>query len=88
MRNRVIYGCLGTELSSAERQLFEAAKPWGFILFGRNISDRDQVRKLIGALRDCVGDKRTGCTTGDCRRKISSATLGGLIGANPPYEDP
>jgi beta-N-acetylhexosaminidase len=56
MRNRVIYGCLGTELSSGEQQFFRETQPWGFILFGRNISDRNQVRKLIGSLRDCVGD--------------------------------
>jgi beta-N-acetylhexosaminidase len=56
MRNRVIYGCLGTELSSDERQFFEQARPWGFILFGRNISDREQVRELISTLRETVGD--------------------------------
>jgi len=58
MRNRVIYGCLGTELSSSEQQFFRDAQPWGFILFGRNISDRDQVRKLVAALRDCVGEEQ------------------------------
>jgi beta-N-acetylhexosaminidase len=56
MRNRVIYGCLGTELNSDERQFFRDVQPWGFILFGRNISDREQVRKLIASLRDCVND--------------------------------
>ncbi|HEX4157579.1 MAG TPA: beta-N-acetylhexosaminidase [Rhizomicrobium sp.] len=56
MRNRVIYGCLGRELSSGERQFFQEAQPWGFILFGRNISDRDQVRRLTSSLRDCVAD--------------------------------
>ena len=56
MRNRVIYGCIGTELSSGERQFFRDARPWGFILFGRNIADRDQVRELIITLRDCVND--------------------------------
>ena len=56
MRNRVIFGCLGTEPSSDERQFFQDAQPWGFILFGRNISDREQVRQLITSLRECVGD--------------------------------
>jgi beta-N-acetylhexosaminidase len=58
MRNRVIFGCVGTELASEERQFFRDAQPWGFILFGRNITDRDQVRKLISSLRDSVGDER------------------------------
>ena len=56
MRNRVIYGCMGTELCPDERKFLRDAQPWGFILFRRNIEDRDQVRKLVGALRDCVGD--------------------------------
>jgi beta-N-acetylhexosaminidase len=58
MRNRVIFGCLGTELAAAEREFFTAAQPWGFILFSRNISDRDQVRRLVNSLRECVGDER------------------------------
>lgn len=56
MRNRVIYGCVGTELSPEEQQFFRDAQPWGFILFRRNIADRDQVRKLIITLRDCLND--------------------------------
>jgi beta-N-acetylhexosaminidase len=56
MRKRVIFGCLGTELSSGERQFFRDVQPWGFILFSRNIADRDQVRKLTASLRDCLGD--------------------------------
>ena len=30
-------------------------KPWGFILFARNVESPDQVRKLVGALRETVG---------------------------------
>jgi beta-N-acetylhexosaminidase len=30
--------------------------PWGFILFARNIDDREQVRALVDALRETVGD--------------------------------
>jgi beta-N-acetylhexosaminidase len=48
-------GCAGPKLSSAERDFFRDAKPWGFILFKRNIETPDQVRALTRALRDCVG---------------------------------
>lgn len=58
MRTRVIYGCEGTQLAPHEQQFFEEAQPWGFILFARNIADREQVRALVAALRECVGDAR------------------------------
>ena len=57
-RNCVIYGCAGTELSESERAFFREARPWGFILFARNISDPDQVRALVSSLRGAVDDER------------------------------
>ena len=56
MRSRAIYGCAGTTLSAVERDFFRDVKPWGFILFARNISDPAQVRTLITQLRDTVDD--------------------------------
>ena len=56
MRSRAIYGCTGLTLSAIERDFFRDVQPWGFILFGRNIEDADQVRGLVAALRDTVGD--------------------------------
>jgi beta-N-acetylhexosaminidase len=50
-----ILGCAGTKLSREEAAFFRDVKPWGFILFGRNVETPDQVRKLIGALRETVG---------------------------------
>ena len=58
MRTRAIYGCAGIELDVAERDFFRAVQPWGFILFGRNIVDGAQVRALVAALRETVGDER------------------------------
>lgn len=57
MRTRAIYGCLGPELTPDERGFFRESKPWGFIVFSRNIVDRDQLRALIGSLRECVEDE-------------------------------
>jgi beta-N-acetylhexosaminidase len=51
-----ITGVSGTELSTAERQLIAAAKPWGFILFRRNIASPAQVSKLVGEMRRAVGE--------------------------------
>lgn len=56
MRTRAIYGCSGQELGAEERAFFHDTMPWGFILFARNIDDREQVRALVDALRETVGD--------------------------------
>ena len=56
MRSRAIYGCAGTSLSAAEKSFFREARPWGFILFARNISDSAQVQALVVELRDTIGD--------------------------------
>ncbi len=50
-----ILGCAETRLSKAEKQFFQQADPFGFILFARNIESADQIRALCASLRDCVG---------------------------------
>ena len=51
----LIVGCSGYVLTDAERSLFRAEKPWGFILFKRNVDTPDQVRRLVDSFRECVG---------------------------------
>lgn len=50
-----IAGCSGTSLTADERAFFRDARPWGFILFRRNIDTPEQVRALTDALRETVG---------------------------------
>jgi beta-N-acetylhexosaminidase len=50
-----ILGCSGPILLAEERTFFRRVKPWGFILFKRNVETPDQVRALVDALRDTVG---------------------------------
>lgn len=50
-----ILGCAGTTLTAEEVAFFKDVKPWGFILFKRNIADPNQVRALTAALRETVG---------------------------------
>lgn len=50
-----ILGCASTRLSEEERRFFRSADPFGFILFARNIEAPDQVRALVGDLRETVG---------------------------------
>ena len=56
MRSRAIYGCAGLVPSAAEREFFSDVRPWGFILFARNIADPAQVKALVAELRATVGD--------------------------------
>lgn len=51
----VIFGCRGKTLSDAERRLFAAANPLGFILFERNCRSPQQLRGLIADFRAVVG---------------------------------
>jgi beta-N-acetylhexosaminidase len=50
-----ILGCAGTVLSDQEAGFFREVRPWGFILFKRNLDNPDQVRALTAALRETVG---------------------------------
>ena len=50
----VIFGCSGPVLTDGERRFFEQSHPAGFILFERNCQDPDQVRRLVGELRETV----------------------------------
>ena len=51
----VIFGCSGLVLTAEERAFFTEARPWGFILFRRNIDSPEQVRALVDSLRACTG---------------------------------
>ena len=51
-----ITGVSGTELSAAEREFIRAQRPWGFILFKRNIESPAQVARLVGELRGELGE--------------------------------
>src|SRR5260221_7445596 len=46
----------GPELTAAERQFIRAERPWGFILFKRNIETPAQVILLIKELRKEAGE--------------------------------
>ena len=56
MRKACILGCGGPVLTDEERAFFAAERPWGFILFRRNVETPDQVRALVQALRETVDD--------------------------------
>jgi len=49
-----ITGIAGLELSAAEREFIRAERPWGFILFKRNIDAPAQVTSLVRELRAAI----------------------------------
>lgn len=55
MTSAAIYGCSGHRLTAEERAFFSEVRPWGFILFRRNVDSPDQVKALVDDLRDSVG---------------------------------
>src|SRR3954464_12615236 len=51
----LITGVSGTELTAAEREFIRAERPWGFILFKRNVEAPAQVAALVEELRAAGG---------------------------------
>ncbi|MEH2542581.1 MULTISPECIES: beta-N-acetylhexosaminidase [unclassified Bradyrhizobium] len=51
-----ITGVSGLELSAAEREFIRGERPWGLILFKRNVETPDQVSALVDEFRGLVGE--------------------------------
>ena len=50
-----VAGCAGLALTEDERAFFDRWRPWGLILFKRNVASREQLQALTRSFRDCVG---------------------------------
>ena len=55
MTKAFITGIAGTTLNADERAFIQAERPWGFILFKRNIETPPQVTSLVEDLKKCAG---------------------------------
>ena len=56
-RKAIIFGIRGTKLNTEEKYLLKMEKPWGIILFSRNIKDLFQLKFLIEDIKNCIKDK-------------------------------
>ena len=56
-RKAVIFGIKGTKLTSEERSFLKDIKPWGIILFSRNIKNFNQVKSLTTEIKYTLKDK-------------------------------
>jgi beta-N-acetylhexosaminidase len=51
----MILGCAGKSLGEDEIRFYRDERPWGFILFARNIGEPQQICDLVDSMRDAVG---------------------------------
>jgi len=56
-RKAIIFGIKGTKLTVEEKYLLKTEKPWGIILFSRNIKNLFQLKFLINDIRKSIKDK-------------------------------
>jgi len=57
-RKALIIGIKGLTLSKEESKLLRKNKPWGVILFSRNIKNLNQTQKLVREIRRLIKDKK------------------------------
>ena len=57
-RKALIIGVKGLALTNEEIQLLKVKKPWGVILFSRNIRDILQLKSLISMIKNSIKDKK------------------------------
>ena len=50
-----ITGLAGLEVSAGERAFLKEARPWGLILFKRNVKSPEQITDLVRSFRDLIG---------------------------------
>ena len=56
-RKAIIFGIRGAKLTSEDRYLIKNEKPWGIILFSRNIKNIFQLKFLINDIKKSIKDK-------------------------------
>ena len=56
-RKAVIFGIKGIQLNTQEKNLIKETKPWGIILFSRNIKNLSQLKSLTSNIRSIIKDK-------------------------------
>ena len=57
-RKAIIFGIKGYKLLSEEKYFLKKTKPWGIILFSRNIKDLKQLKKLTNSIKKIFMDKK------------------------------
>ena len=58
MKKAIIISLKGKKLSYIEKRIIKEQKPWGIILFKRNIANLKQIRNLISDIKKTSNDKK------------------------------
>ena len=58
IRKAAIISISGTRLTPVEITIFKKEKPWGVILFKRNISSAKELKRLTSSIRIIMKDKK------------------------------
>ena len=56
-RKAVIFGIKGTKLNNYEKNIIKKSRPWGIILFSRNIKNISQLKSLTKNIRNIIKDE-------------------------------
>ena len=83
-KKAIIVSIKGYKLSIKERELLSKGRPWGLILFKRNIKSLNQIQNLIKNIKKCVKDKKFPILIDEEGKKVSrlSRILNHNINAN------
>ena len=73
-RKPAIISIKGYRLTSKEKNLLKKEKPWGVILFKRNILSFEQTKKLTKDIRNCLKDPLYPILIDEEGGKVSTAT--------------
>ena len=57
-KKAIIFGVKGYQLTNKEKHLFKKAKPWGIILFSRNIKNILQLKILVDDIKKILCEKK------------------------------
>ena len=79
-KKAIIVSIKGYKLTSKEKSLLSKEKPWGLILFKRNIKSLKQIKSLIKNIRNFVKDKKFPILIDEEGSKVSR--LKGIINHN------
>jgi len=58
IRRAIIISISGKSLTVKEKNIIKKGRPWGIILFSRNIESLNQIKKLITSIRFIIKDKK------------------------------
>jgi len=57
-KKAIIFGIKEYKLTNEEKSLFKKSKPWGVILFSRNIKNISQLKKLVSDIKEIFKDDK------------------------------